>query len=78
MNSKLPDDLRQVVSEHGNAPIYLVDEASKASYVLLPAEQYERLKARVGDIEADSMYRLLAEISPEDWEDASNYGIQRK
>jgi hypothetical protein len=42
---RLVDDLRQVVEEHGGAPIYIVDAATKESYVIVRANQYEKVKA---------------------------------
>jgi hypothetical protein len=75
MIPRLSDDLRQALSEHGGAPVYVVDDATNASYVILPAEQYESMKAAAGDDGPEALYPLLAEIDPEDWEDASQYGI---
>lgn len=77
MTLKLTDDLRQAISEHGGAPLYVVDATTNASYVRLRAEQFEKMKAVTGDLEAETMYSLLADIDPEDWEDASHYGIQK-
>jgi len=43
--------------------------------VLVLAEQYERLKQCIDFAEADpkALYPLIAEASPEDWEDLSAY-----
>jgi hypothetical protein len=77
MTPRLTDDQRQAITEHGGTPVYVVDPATNASFVLLRAEQYEKMKAVIGEDEPEAMYPLLAEISPEDWEDASHYGIQK-
>lgn len=75
MTFKLNDDLRQAIAEQGGVPLYVVDDATNASYVLLRAEQYESMKAAADDDGPEALYPLLAEIDPEDWEDASLYGI---
>jgi len=46
MTPKLTDDQRKAIEEHGGTPVYLVDAATNASYVLLRAEQYEQLSER--------------------------------
>ena len=46
---------------------------TNASYVLLSAEQFERMKTAADGEIVDAMYPLLADIAPEDWEDASLY-----
>lgn len=77
MTPKLTDDQRQAISEHGGTPVYVVDASTNASYVLLRAEQYEKMKAVTGDNEREALYPLLAEISPEDWEEGKSYGIDK-
>jgi hypothetical protein len=73
MTPKLTDDQRHAIQEHGGAPIYLVDETTSVSYVLMRAELFESMKAPSDVDEVSSMYPLVADISPDDWEDASNY-----
>jgi hypothetical protein len=75
MTPKLNDDLRQALTEHGGAPVYVVDDATSASYVLIRAEQYEAMKAAAGDDDPEALYPLLADIEPDDWEDAASYGL---
>jgi hypothetical protein len=48
MTPKLTDDLQQAIEERGGAPLYLVDAANNR-YVLLRAEQFEKVKALIGD-----------------------------
>jgi hypothetical protein len=55
----------------GPAPLVIAPRTSE-EYVLVRKNVYEKLK---GLLEDDSrlMYPMLAELDPEDWEDASNY-----
>ena len=47
--------------------------------MVLRADVYDRVKGLfAGDVDPETMYPLLAEISPEDWEDPSVYGITAK
>jgi hypothetical protein len=73
MTPKLTEDQRHAIQEHGGAPIYLLDETTSVGYVLMRAEQFEKMKTLSDADDVSSMYPLLAEISPDDWEDASNY-----
>jgi hypothetical protein len=43
--------------------------------VLVLAEQYERLKQCMdfADIDPKALYPLIADVSPEDWEELSGY-----
>jgi hypothetical protein len=75
MTPKLTDDQRQAIEERGGTPVYVVDPTTDASYVLLRAEKYERLKAITGENEAEAMYPLLADLEPDNWGDASAYGV---
>jgi len=45
MTTKLPDDLRQAIEKEGGSPVHLVDAATNVRYVLIRAEQYEKVKA---------------------------------
>jgi hypothetical protein len=49
MTPKLADDQRQALAEQGGSPVYVVDPATNARYVLLRAEQYDRVKALFAD-----------------------------
>jgi hypothetical protein len=71
MTTKFSDELRQAIEEHGGAPVYVVDSTTNASYVLMRAEQFEKIRTLVDGVEA--MYPLLADIEPDDWEDISHY-----
>ncbi len=73
MTTKLADDLRQAVEDRGGAPVYIVDSTTNARYVLIRAEQFARLTAAVDGDDVESMYPILADIEPDDWEDISHY-----
>jgi hypothetical protein len=55
-----------------------VDRLTGNIYVLVPENVYQRLKGALTDSDPEALYPLLAEISPEDWEDKSNYGVTDK
>jgi hypothetical protein len=76
MNTHLTDDQRHAIEQVGGSPVDIVDPATNASYVLLRAEDYEKMKAQPDPDDISSMYPLLADISPEDWEDVSHYETQ--
>ena len=73
MTTNLADDLRQAIEEHGGAPVYVVDATTGASYVLMRAEQFEKIKAIAEGDDVEVMYPLLADIEPDAWEDLSHY-----
>jgi hypothetical protein len=77
MTPQLSEDQRQAIEECNGAPIDVVDSSTNAKYVLVRKEIFENMRAVVGDCEPEDMYPLLAEVTPEDWEDASNYGIPK-
>lgn len=52
MSPKVIDDLQQAIDEHPGEPVKLVDRVTKAEYVILSVEQYERVKSLIGDDEA--------------------------
>jgi hypothetical protein len=49
-----------------------VDPRTHAQYILVPKDVYEKIKGLLDD-DARLMYPLLANLDPEDWEDASVY-----
>ena len=66
MSPKVIDDLRQAIDEQGGAPLYVVDAATNARYVILRAEQYETLRALlVEDDQVDprELYPLTAKTA---------------
>ena len=73
MTTKLPDDLRQAIEERDRAPVYVVDATTNGNYVLMRAEQFEKIRAITDGEDVEAMDPLLAEIEPDDWEDLSHY-----
>jgi hypothetical protein len=69
----LTPELRQAIEQSGDQPPVLIDPETQTAYVLIRADQYERLKALFGQDEVEGMSPLLADLSPEDWEDPSHY-----
>jgi hypothetical protein len=51
MTPKLTDDQRHAIEEHNGQPVYLIDAATNAGYVLMKAEQYAKVKALFEDEE---------------------------
>lgn len=67
---ELNEEQRQEISRPDPVAI---DPLTQVTYVLAPREVYDRLKVLLEDDDARLMYPLLADIDPEDWEDASAY-----
>jgi hypothetical protein len=44
MAAQLSDELRRELEQHGDRPVEVVDAATQKVYLLIPREQYERLK----------------------------------
>jgi hypothetical protein len=67
---RLTEDFTRVMEEHHGAPLRVVD-ASNHHYVLLPAEQFEKLEALFQQDEFDpgEVYPLIDEVMKEDWDD---------
>jgi hypothetical protein len=45
MGISISAEQRQAIAEHPGEPVELVDEISQARFFLLPAEQFERIRA---------------------------------
>jgi len=45
MTTKFSDDLRQALEQERGSPVHLVDAATSLHYVIMRADQYERVKA---------------------------------
>ena len=45
MTTILSDDLRQAIEKERGSPVHLVDAATNEHYVLMRADQYEKVKA---------------------------------
>jgi hypothetical protein len=63
MIPRISEDLRQAIEERGGAPVYVVDAANNR-YVLLRAEQFEKVTALFGDAAGEDVrdfYPLIEE-----------------
>jgi hypothetical protein len=58
---------------HGSEPARARDPQTNETYVLVRADLYERLRTILDGDDARLMAPLLADLDPEDWEDASAY-----
>ena len=79
MPAELSPELRQALAGAPDGPLEVIDPLTKRTYVLVSAEVYERVRAVLGDDVADparDMAAILADLAPEDWEDAANYDVQ--
>ncbi len=75
MSVELTDEHLESVAN--GEPFRFTAPERNIEFVVLRADLYDRVKAlfAVDDVDPETMYPLLAEISPEDWEDPSAYGI---
>jgi hypothetical protein len=74
MSIELTEQQRQALARSSESPPRVLDPVTNTTYVLLRADVYAKVQALLGDDDVRLMEPLLAELSPEDWEDASNYG----
>jgi len=70
MTTKLSDDLRQAIEKEGGNPLHLVDVTTNVRYVLMWADQYEKVKAvfehEDRDFDPREAYPLVEEVMRED------------
>jgi hypothetical protein len=64
----LTDDQRQAIEESGGRPLPLFDVKTNSSYVLIPAEQYEKVRALLEEEDFDprEAYPFIDEVMRED------------
>ena len=53
---------------------FAVDPLTREEYALVPRSLFQTFKGLIED-DPKSMYPMLAEIDPDDWEDAANYDV---
>lgn len=72
MTHKISEELASAVQEQGGAPFYLEDDAQNR-YVLLPLDQFEKLKALwpIDDLDPREAYASIDAVMKEDWDDPS-------
>jgi hypothetical protein len=73
MTTKLSDGLRQAIEEEGGRPLHIVDADTNVHYVLMRAEQYEKLSALFADgeqFDPRELYALMAKsAAAAGWDD---------
>ena len=72
MSVSLSAELRQVLAAHPGEPVELIDEASQARYVLLPGEQFDRIRVLLTSDEfdiRDSYDAQSAALAAAGWDD---------
>ena len=70
---ELTEEQRQAIAAAQESPPTVTDPLTKTDYVLIRREVYQRLKGNLNEDDARRMAPLLADLDPEDWEDASAY-----
>jgi hypothetical protein len=66
---RLPDELRTQVIAHPVAPVEIIDEETRMVYVLVPADEFKRMKTAVED-ELSETYPAQVESAMEaGWND---------
>jgi len=72
MSISLSAQQRQALAAHPGEPVELIDEVSSARYVLLPAEQFDRIKALLTSDEFDVRETYAAQstaLAAAGWDD---------
>jgi hypothetical protein len=69
MTAKLPDELRTVVSAHPGEPLELIDEQTRIVYVLVPADEFQRLKTAAEDELSDTYAARIKSAMQAGWDD---------
>jgi hypothetical protein len=70
MTTRLSDELRQVIDTARGRPVHLTDSETNAQYVLLRADDYEKVKAVFERDDSDSdpreSYPFIEQVMRED------------
>ena len=68
MTPNLTDEQRQAVEEHGGSPVYLIDPLTNTRYVLLRADQFEKVRALFEEEEYNprEAYPVVERVMQED------------
>jgi hypothetical protein len=72
MTTKLSDDLREALEQESSSPVHLVDATTNAKYVIMRADQYDRIKAQLDEKPFDprELYSLVeASFLRAGWDD---------
>jgi hypothetical protein len=63
-------ELKKVIGESGDSPVLLTDPETTSVYVLLRAEDYERMRTLCEDFHVRDMYPMMNELADrEGWSD---------
>ena len=68
---ELTEEQRQELDNPG--PVQARDPLTHETYFLVRKAVYERFEVLMGEDDVRGMQPLLADLAPEDWEDAANY-----
>jgi hypothetical protein len=70
MTTKLSDDLRLALEQGDGGPVHLVDATTNAGYVIMRADQYEKVKGiferEKHDFDPREAYPFVDEVMRED------------
>jgi hypothetical protein len=69
MTVRLPDELRTVVTAHPGVTVELLDELTHRCYVLIPFEEFERLKIGTEDDLAETYPAQMDSAMQAGWND---------
>ena len=72
MTVKLSPEQEEALKRHGHRPVHVVDHSGQVAYVLVPADDYERIRPLLESDEFDirETYLLQEEVArAEGWED---------
>jgi hypothetical protein len=67
--AKLPDELRTAVSAHPGEPLELIDEQTHIVYLLVPADEFQRLKTAGADELGDTYAAQIESAMQAGWND---------
>jgi hypothetical protein len=70
MTTILSDDRRRAIEKQGGSPVHLIDAATNVHYVLMRADQYQKVKAvfehEDRDFDPREAYPFVEEVMRED------------
>jgi hypothetical protein len=69
MTAELPDELRTVVYAHPGEPLELIDEQTHMAYVVVPADEFQRLKTAGVDQLGDTYAAQIESAMQAGWID---------
>lgn len=66
----IPTEIRQAIAQAGEAPVELTDPETNATYVIIRAELYERMRALCDEFDIRELYPMMNEVAArEGWDD---------